>query len=79
MKHYSKEFKEAIVKKWLESGLSLRTFSAQENINLSTLYSWRDKFQLPGSSVTKSSSPDNWSPEAKFSIVLETAMMSEIE
>ncbi|WP_156495124.1 MULTISPECIES: transposase, partial [unclassified Oleiphilus] len=45
MKHYSKEFKEAIVKKWLESGLSLRTFSAQENINLSTLYSWRDKFQ----------------------------------
>ena len=29
--------------------------------------------------MTKSSSPDNWSPEAKFSIVLETAMMSEIE
>ena len=79
MKHYSKEFKEAIVKKWLESGLSLRSFSAQENINLSTLYSWRDKFHITGSNVSERNRPNSWSAEAKFSVVLETATMSGVE
>jgi DNA-binding transcriptional MerR regulator len=44
------------------------------------LYSWRDKYlKAEGSSLADSKSSDGWSPEQKFSIVLETASLSEIE
>nr|WP_246455048.1 IS3 family transposase [Thalassotalea piscium] len=63
----------------IESGLSLRQFAKLESINLSTLYSWRDKYLKAGSSLTDSNNSNGWSPEQKFSIVLETATLSEIE
>jgi hypothetical protein len=43
------------------------------------LYSWRDKYLKAGSSLVNSNSSDGWSPEQKFSIVLEKAPLSEIE
>lgn len=48
-------------------------------MNLSTLYSWRDKYLKVGPSLEDSNNADSWSPEQKFSIVLETAALSEIE
>lgn len=78
MKRYPEAHKKAVIRKLVESGLSLRDFAKSENMNLSTLYLWRDKYLEAGASVTDSHS-ENWSPEQKFSIVLETASLSEME
>ena len=79
MKYYPEDHKKAVIRKLVESGLSLRQFAKLESINLSTLYSWRNKYLKAGSSLADSNSSDDWSPEQKFSIVLETASLSEIE
>jgi len=80
--HYQRntvQFKEAILNKLSQSGLSVRKFAQQEGINLSTLYSWQKQFNTSGFSVSKDSSSDKWSSEAKFSAVLETSTFSEVE
>jgi len=80
--HYQRnsvQFKEAILNKLSQSGLSVRKFAQQEGINLSTLYSWQKQFNTSGFSVSKVSSSDKWSSEAKFAAVLETSTLSEIE
>lgn len=79
MKHYPEEHKKAVIRKLVESGLSLRQFAKLESINVSTLYSWRDKYLKVGSSLADSNRSDDWSPEQKFSVVLETASLSVIE
>lgn len=79
MRHYPEEHKKAVVSKLIESGLSLRKFSQREGINLSTLCSWRDKYLEADCSLIKSDDPDEWSAEHKFSTVLETATLSEVE
>jgi len=76
---YSDELKEAILKKLSQSDLSVSKFSQQEGINLSTLYSWQKQFKTAGFSVSKANTADKWSAEEKFSVVLETATLSEIE
>jgi transposase-like protein len=76
---YSSQFKEAILNKLSQSSLSVRKFAVQEGINISTLYSWQKQFNTSGLSVTKVSSSDKWSSEEKFSVVLETATLSEVE
>ena len=76
---YSSQFKEAILTKLSQSGLSVRKFAEQEGINLSTLYSWQKQFNTSGLNVSKVSSSDKWSSEEKFSAVLETATLSEVE
>jgi len=77
--HYSTGFKEAILKKLNQSELSVRKFSQQEGINLSTLYSWQKQFKTTGFSVNKDIPTDQWSSEEKFTAVLETAALSEVE
>ena len=77
--HYSTGFKEAILKKLNQSELSVRKFSQQEGINLSTLYSWQKQFKTTGFSVNKEIPTDQWSSEEKFTAVLETAALSEVE
>lgn len=76
---YSRSFKEAILNKLSQSGLSVRKFAEQEGINLSTVYSWQKQFKVSGFSVSKVSSSNKWSSEEKFSVVLETATLSEVE
>ena len=76
---YSSQFKEAILNKLSQSGLSVRKFAEQEGINLSTLYSWQKQFNTSGLNVSKVSSSDKWSSEEKFSAVLETATLSAVE
>ncbi|WP_083575035.1 transposase [Alteromonas sp. V450] len=63
MKHYPEEHKKAVVRKLIESGLSLRQFAKLEGMNLSTLYSWRDKYLKVGPSLKDSINADSWSPE----------------
>ena len=79
MKRYSTEFKEAVLNKLNHSGLSVRSFAQQEGMKISTLYSWQQQFRVAGSFVSKVSNSDQWSPEEKFSVVLETSTLSEIE
>ena len=79
MKRYSAKFKEAILNKLNQSNLSVRGFAQQEGINISTLYSWQKQFQVEGYCVSKVSNSDQWSPEEKFSVVLETSILSEVE
>jgi len=77
--NYSKAFKEAILKKLSQRDCSVSKFAQQEGINLSTLYSWQKQFKVTGFKDSKASFPDKWSAEEKFSVVLETATLSEIE
>jgi transposase-like protein len=79
MPHYSVKFKEAIIKKYINSNLSMRGFSRQEGISLSTLYGWQKKYQVEGRCVSKVNNSGQWSPEEKFSVVLETSTLSEVE
>jgi transposase len=76
---HSSQFKEAILNKLIESGLSVKKFAEQEGINLSTLYSWQKQFNTSGFSVSKVSSSDKWSSEEKFAVVLETSALPEAE
>jgi len=75
----SSQFKEALLNKLSQSGLSVKKFAEQEGINLSTLYSWQKQFKTLGLSVSKVSSSDKWSNEEKFAVVLETSTLSEVE
>jgi transposase-like protein len=79
VKHYPEAHKKTVIRKLVESDLSLREFAKLESINLSTLYSWRDKYLETGASLADSNNSKGWSAEQKFSIVLETASLSEIE
>ncbi len=76
---YSSQFKEAILNKLSQSGLSVRKFAEQEGINISTMYSWQKQFNVLGFSVSKVSSSDKWSSEEKFAVVLETSTLSEVD
>ena len=79
MKHYPEDHKKTVIRKLIESGLSLRQFSEQEGVSLSTLHVWRNKYLDTGYGLAKSNSPDEWSAEQKFSVVLDTATLSEVE
>lgn len=79
MATYSDAFIQSIIKKFIESGLSIRKFAKQEGLNTSTLYNWQKKYVMSGNVVSKVNKSNNRSPDEKFSIVLETATMSEIE
>ena len=76
---YSSQFKEVILNKLSQSGLSVRKFAEQEGIKLSTLYSWQKQFNTSGLKVSKVSLSDKWSSEEKFAAILETSTLSEVE
>jgi transposase-like protein len=81
MKSYSPERKAAILKKLLPPlNMSVAELSRQENISNVTLYAWRKQLRERGHVVPGSqSSPEQWSAEAKFAVVVETALLSEVE
>ncbi|BCA97294.1 hypothetical protein TUM19329_36550 (plasmid) [Legionella antarctica] len=81
MRQYSEERKEAVLKKLLPPYNKTYTeLSKEECIPTSTIYTWLKKRQQVGtmnSKVVRLSQP--WSVEARFSAIVETATMSEIE
>jgi transposase-like protein len=81
MPHYSRDRKEAILKKMMPPNhQTIAEISAQEGIHPSTLYNWRKKSREKGIVLpSNSAKPNQWSSADKFRIVIETAALSEAE
>ena len=78
---YPKEMKEAIVAKLLEEDVTVMDVQRETGVGINTLYRWRDKAlnEKGLSATTKYKNADKWSSQDKFTVVLETANLSEIE
>lgn len=80
MASYSKELKDSITTRLITGETSAADLARETGININTIYRWRDKAKKTGiSSTTKFKSADKWSTQDKFQIVLETAVLNEIE
>jgi len=81
MPRYSEERKAAVLNKLLPpQNRSVVSVAAEEGISDVTLYSWlkqcrQQGMPAPGNRTTG----EDWSPEAKLAVVVETASMSEAE
>ena len=73
--------KEAIVARLLEEDVIVMDIHKETGIGINTLYRWRDEaLSKKGlSATTKYKNADKWSSQDKFTVVLETANLSEIE
>ena len=77
---YPKEMKEAVVSIIMSGEETISDIGRDTGININTLYRWRDAAQKKGlSATTKYKNADKWSSQDKFTVVLETANLSEIE
>ena len=77
---YPKEMKEAVVSRIMSGEETICDIGRDTGININTLYRWRDAAQKKGlSATTKYKNADKWSSQDKFTVVLETANLSEIE
>ena len=81
MNRYSTERKEAVLKKMAPpNNISVPELAEQEGTAIQTLYNWRKQARSEGHVLpAKSDTTENWSSEEKFRVVLETALLSEIE
>ena len=81
MPSYSEERKAAILKKLLPPhNKTVPEVAAEERVSEATLYNWRSKLRSQGKPVPGSEKKsEQWSAEAKFATVLETASLSEVE
>ncbi len=81
MSSYSSERKEGILSKLLPPhNKSVRSVATEEGMVEQTLYSWRKQAREQGQPVPgKKSTPDQWSHETKFAVVVATATLSESE
>lgn len=79
MTRYSKERKEAVIRRMMPpENTPIPLLVEETGISDVTLYQWRKQARgliVPGDGRN----PENWSPEAKFAVVLETAAMNEAE
>ena len=78
---YPKEMKEAIIARLLEEDVVVMDIHRETGVGINTLYRWRDEaMNKKGlSATTKYKTADRWSGQDKFTVVLETANLSEIE
>ena len=81
MKGFSPERKEAVLKKLLPPlNMPVVEVSKQEGISTASLYNWRKQARLGGAPVPGPNKiTDDWSIDAKFAVVVETAVLSESE
>ncbi len=81
MPRYSDERKVAVLKKLLPPmNRTVVSVSAEEGISDVTLYSWLKQCRQKGMPVPGNrNTGEDWSPEAKLAVVIETAAMSEAE
>ncbi len=80
MASYSKELKDSIVTRKITGETSASDLARETGISTNTLYRWRDKAKKTGiSSTTKFKTADKWSTQDKFQVVLEAAVLNEIE
>lgn len=81
MSRYSKERKDAVLRKLLPPGnRSVPEVAKEEGISEPTLYNWLNQAKGKGAPVPRSGKPaEEWSPQAKFAAVVQSATMNEIE
>jgi transposase-like protein len=81
MKQYSEEFKSSIIAKMLApNNVPIPELAKDTGVPKDTLYSWRLKHQRSNrNSHCKQGTSGQISSEEKFSIILETASLNEIE
>ena len=79
MKHFSPERKASVLAKLLPpNNQPVSEVSKLEGISEATLYNWRTQAKQQGIAVPGSGkTSDQWSADAKFAVVIETASMSE--
>ncbi|MCC5909629.1 MAG: transposase [Clostridiaceae bacterium] len=81
-KHYTKEFKESILKRIESSNESVPKVSEEIGIPKSTIYTWmHSKAKKDNQHSTRSSNnhSSKWGSEDKFHVVLETCTLTEEE
>lgn len=81
MTRYSQERKEAVIKRMMPpENIPVPELVQETGISDVTLYHWRKQARAKGLVVPGNGrNPENWSPEDKFAVVLETAVMNEAE
>ena len=81
MKSYSKERKEAVLRKMMPPiNTPVSQLVKEEGISDVTLYKWRKQLINKGTAVPgKEKNAEKWSAEDKFAVVLETASLNEVE
>ena len=81
MKHYPEERKDAVLKRMMPpENTPVPVLVEETDISEVTLYHWRKQASAKGLVVPGDGrNSENWSPENKFAVVLETATMSEAE
>ncbi len=78
---YSDELKDALLRRMLPpNNESIAKISREEGISEQTLRNWRDKARADGIAAPGVKwTPDKWSTQDKFLIVVETVSMTETE
>ena len=78
---YSKERREAVIKKMLPpNNRSIQQLSDEEGICVATLYKWRNDARAKGILLPNGvATPEGWSSADKFAAVVETAALNDIE
>ena len=73
--------KETVIARMLQGAETIMDIQRDTGIGINTFYRWRDKAlnQNGLSATTKYKNADKWSSQDKFTVVIETANLSEIE
>ena len=81
MPRYSSERRDSVLIKLLPPyNMTVAEVARQEGMAEQTLYNWRKQARLKGAPVPgPSKTSDDWSGDAKFAVVVETATLSEAE
>ncbi len=81
MKQYPQERKQAVLEKMMPpNNVAVSVLAQETGISNVTLYHWRKQARSGGIVVPGDGrNPENWSPEDKFAVVLETAALNEAE
>lgn len=81
MTKYSDEFKYSIIKRMIPPhNESVNDIARETGLSVGTLHQWKRKARAKGIAVPSGElETERWSTQDKFSIVVETATLSEIE
>lgn len=80
MAKFSGDFKMGIIRRMMPPQCESVTMLAKETgLSEATLFKWKKNAKAMGIAIPGSKTSERWSTQDKFSIVVETAKMSEIE